>query len=81
MMTDTDAGRGMVEAEKSVLAGRCGERNCPRCGKRFVCGAEAGAARCWCAELPPLPVDPSIAGCLCPACLAERSRAVAAAGR
>lgn len=57
--------------EKSALAGRhAGERTCPRCGARFVCGMEAGEKRCWCAELPAIvPSDPARAGCLCPACL------------
>ncbi len=66
----------MNEAKKSALMGRCGERSCPRCGAAFVCGMDAGKPRCWCADLPPLPVDPDIPGCLCPDCLAERARSV-----
>lgn len=45
---------------------------CPRCGGRFTCGMEAGAARCWCAELPRLvavPAEDAVGGCYCPACL------------
>jgi len=57
--------------EKSALTGRrAGERNCPRCGAVFVCGNEAGAASCWCAELPPaLPVPGVGGGCYCTDCL------------
>ncbi|MBV2235092.1 MAG: cysteine-rich CWC family protein [Sterolibacterium sp.] len=59
-----------------------GMTRCPRCGEHFGCGSgaasptsEAGAAACWCAELPPLQgVDRSAAvlqGCYCAACLRE----------
>lgn len=67
----------MDETEKSALVVRRGERTCPRCGGVFVCGMAAGEPGCWCAALPPLPIDPSIAGCLCPACLKERGRELA----
>lgn len=50
---------------------------CARCGAAFECGMQAGAERCWCAELPPLAPVPG-QGCLCPACL---SAAIAAAQR
>jgi hypothetical protein len=62
-----------MNEEKSALTGRrAGERSCPRCGAVFVCGNEAGAASCWCAELPPvLPVPGAGGGCYCPACLRE----------
>ncbi|MBI5791591.1 MAG: cysteine-rich CWC family protein [Rhodocyclales bacterium] len=38
---------------------------------------EGGDARCWCADLPPLPHLPAQSGefaasCLCPACLRDR---------
>ncbi|MDO8958740.1 MAG: cysteine-rich CWC family protein [Rhodocyclaceae bacterium] len=56
--------------QKSALAGRRkGERNCPRCGATFTCGMEAGQEKCWCADLPPLPIDPVVPGCFCPDCL------------
>ena len=67
----------MRETENSALAGRRGEKACPRCGAVFVCGMDAGKPRCWCADLPPLPVDATVAGCLCPACLAQRARELA----
>ncbi|HSH08726.1 MAG TPA: cysteine-rich CWC family protein [Burkholderiales bacterium] len=56
---------------------------CARCGARFECGLQAGAERCWCAELPPLEPAPG-EGCLCPACLraalaAQHARGPAAA--
>jgi len=41
-------------------------KTCARCGAAFQCGA--GAATCWCRELPP--VGPfSDEDCLCPKCL------------
>jgi len=44
---------------------------CARCGKPFACGMVAGAAKCWCAELPP--VKPAAGeGCLCRECLEAR---------
>lgn len=60
-----------MNEEKSAPAGRRpGERSCPRCGAVFVCGNEAGAASCWCAELPAvLPVPGVGGGCYCPECL------------
>ncbi|MDX9741185.1 MAG: cysteine-rich CWC family protein [Gammaproteobacteria bacterium] len=62
-------------SEKSAPAGRCpGEKVCPGCGASFVCGMEAGHAQCWCADLPPQPVDPAVSGCLCPACLQARAQ-------
>ncbi|MHB1359464.1 MAG: cysteine-rich CWC family protein [Rhodocyclaceae bacterium] len=46
------------------------DRVCPQCGARFVCGMEAGLEKCWCADLPPLPiVDARAGGCFCPDCL------------
>jgi hypothetical protein len=36
---------------------------------------KAGVERCWCADLPPVPIDATLAGCLCPRCLAELVRA------
>lgn len=42
---------------------------CARCGATFACGMNAGAARCWCADRPRVPIDPTLAGCLCPRCL------------
>lgn len=49
---------------------------CARCGARFECGMKAGVDHCWCADLPPISIDASLAGCLCPRCL----QAVAALG-
>jgi uncharacterized protein (TIGR00290 family) len=42
---------------------------CARCGATFECGMKAGVAHCWCTELPPVAIDASLAGCLCPRCL------------
>lgn len=53
---------------------------CPACAQGFVCGMAAGAAQCWCYELPhrlPVPStgvartgdNPSFTGCFCAACL------------
>lgn len=52
------------------LLDRCAR--CARCGAPFRCGVDTG--RCWCADLPPLPVLPAwrvadAPGCLCPDCL------------
>ncbi|MEW6293025.1 MAG: cysteine-rich CWC family protein [Pseudomonadota bacterium] len=46
-----------------------GVRRCPACGSRFVCGMAAGQSPCWCADLPPITIDPQAGGCFCPACL------------
>lgn len=49
-----------------------GVETCARCGARFGCGMRAGAARCWCNDLPvldPLPAQFAGKGCLCPECL------------
>jgi hypothetical protein len=61
----------MTLPEKSAMAEwRPGERACPRCGAVFVCGNEAGAKSCWCAELPPVLSVPGAGGdCYCPTCL------------
>lgn len=50
------------------LAARAGEA-CARCGATFECGMKAGTPRCWCADAPAVPIDPALAGCLCPRCL------------
>jgi len=52
---------------------------CVRCGAAFHCGIDDPGG-CWCARLPPLPLQAyaSAAGCLCERCLRE---ALAAAGR
>jgi uncharacterized protein (TIGR00290 family) len=42
---------------------------CARCGATFECGMKAGVERCWCADRPPVAIDPALAGCLCPRCL------------
>jgi uncharacterized protein (TIGR00290 family) len=42
---------------------------CARCGATFECGMAAGLAHCWCAGAPAVPIDPALAGCLCPRCL------------
>ncbi|PKO71238.1 MAG: hypothetical protein CVU20_07870 [Betaproteobacteria bacterium HGW-Betaproteobacteria-14] len=45
---------------------------CPGCGRVFACGFKGGSARCWCAELPPLPTVPETGrGCYCPDCLRQ----------
>jgi hypothetical protein len=47
-----------------------GETLCPGCGRNFVCGMQAGQTRCWCADLPALPVPrPQVPGCYCADCL------------
>ncbi len=48
---------------------------CARCGAPFQCGMQAGLAECWCAKLPPIAPPDAAAGCYCPRCLAEISRA------
>lgn len=48
---------------------------CARCGATFECGMKAGVERCWCADLPTAPIDPALAGCLCPNCLQHLVRA------
>jgi uncharacterized protein (TIGR00290 family) len=50
------------------LAPKSGDA-CARCGATFECGMKAGVERCWCADLPKVPIDPALAGCLCPRCL------------
>jgi diphthamide synthase (EF-2-diphthine--ammonia ligase) len=52
---------------------------CARCGATFECGMKAGVERCWCAEFPAVPIDASLAGCLCPRCLRALARAQPAA--
>ncbi|MDR0378386.1 MAG: cysteine-rich CWC family protein [Candidatus Accumulibacter sp.] len=54
------------------------EAVCPRCGRRFTCGAAGGQRKCWCMERPTLPRGPGDSGtCLCPECfdrlLSERA--------
>jgi uncharacterized protein (TIGR00290 family) len=44
---------------------------CARCGATFECGMKAGVAHCWCADIPPVSIDASLSGCLCPRCLRE----------
>ncbi len=62
-------------SEKSALAGRhAGEKTCPLCQARFTCGMAAGSEPCWCASLPPQPIDPQVTGCLCPDCLKARAQ-------
>jgi uncharacterized protein (TIGR00290 family) len=50
------------------LASKSGDA-CARCGATFECGMKAGVERCWCADVPQVPIDPALAGCLCPRCL------------
>jgi hypothetical protein len=64
-----------MKADKTKTAPddrRKGARTCPQCGTAFVCGMAAGEQKCWCADLPPLPIDPSLSACLCPTCLKKR---------
>ena len=57
------------------------EAICPRCGRRFGCGAAGGQRKCWCMERPALPREPGDrekgGTCLCPECferlLSERA--------
>ncbi|HLB15074.1 MAG TPA: cysteine-rich CWC family protein [Burkholderiales bacterium] len=49
----------------------CGDV-CARCGATFECGMKAGVERCWCADLPRIAPDGTLAGCLCPRCLKEQ---------
>lgn len=52
-------------------------KQCSVCGASFSCGAQAGADKCWCDELPPLsPLSPG-QDCLCPSCLAKALEATA----
>ena len=47
---------------------------CPQCGAAFQCSPQPDQ-RCWCLDLPPLPVDQlgrEAAGCYCPACLRNK---------
>jgi len=48
---------------------------CARCGAPFECGMQAGLTDCWCTKLPPIAALDATAGCYCPRCLAEVSRA------
>lgn len=66
------AGDEAASAE-SAQGERPGGKTCPQCGAAFVCGMDAGAAKCWCADLPPLPINPALSDCLCPACLQKRA--------
>ncbi len=43
---------------------------CPACGQQNQCGVAAGAADCWCRQLPQLSsADASAVACYCPVCL------------
>lgn len=45
---------------------------CARCESEIQCGAETGAATCWCADMPKLkPIPPQYKDCLCPKCLIQ----------
>lgn len=68
----------LTRMDEAAPDSRCGERTCPQCGVRFVCGAEAGAKACWCAAFPAVDIDPALPGCLCPVCLEKRTAAAAA---
>ncbi|MDR0576367.1 MAG: cysteine-rich CWC family protein [Candidatus Accumulibacter sp.] len=51
---------------------------CPRCGRRFACGASEGRRECWCMKRPALPPGSGEGGqCFCPECfdrlLSERA--------
>lgn len=48
---------------------------CAGCGEPFVCGANAGLARCWCMDRPLVALDASAAsdaGCYCARCLEQK---------
>ncbi len=45
---------------------------CSQCGVSFVCGPSAAKEKCWCYELPHVPLLASDnRDCRCPECLAE----------
>jgi hypothetical protein len=72
----------MPEPKSALAERRPGENVCPACGNVFTCGMAAGAERCWCADLPPLPadlLDSAAADCFCPTCLASRSKSLTGA--
>jgi len=46
-------------------------KQCPRCGARFPCGADAGPGKCWCDSFPVLSPPIPDFDCLCPECLAK----------
>jgi hypothetical protein len=72
------SGRGMLNSDREddpvTEPKSCdtGESRCPSCGTTFECGYAAGQSRCWCFELPTVPVNDQCQGCLCPRCLAQR---------
>jgi len=53
------------------------QKLCAKCRSPFDCHPEGN---CWCAELPHLPLPPDLnsAGCLCRACLLEKTKAAEA---
>jgi hypothetical protein len=65
------AGDSARRAAPTVPGTAARARECPRCGARFECGANAGS--CWCASLPPLARLPAAppGDCLCETCLRE----------
>ncbi len=48
------------------------QKFCSKCAASFTCGPERGQKKCWCDELPHVPLVASEdQGCLCPKCLRE----------
>lgn len=57
------------------------QKNCSGCGDDFTCGAEGGNGRCWCEDLPHLPLTAIAASdCLCPQCLSDAIQAALQVG-
>jgi hypothetical protein len=48
------------------------QKICSKCAASFTCGPEKGQEKCWCDDLPHVPlVTGEDTGCLCPNCLRE----------
>ncbi|MDI6747759.1 MAG: cysteine-rich CWC family protein [Rhodocyclaceae bacterium] len=81
-MSDANVKRSGRNQKSALAERRPAENVCPACGNVFTCGMAAGAKRCWCTDLPPLPkdaLDSITQGCFCPTCLASRSKSLTGA--
>src|SRR6266851_1089218 len=48
------------------------QKNCSSCGEDFTCGAEGGYGRCWCEDLPHLPLTAiAVRDCVWPQCVSD----------
>ena len=48
------------------------QKSCSNCGDSLTCGADGSGKRCWCADLPHLPLGSITArDCFCPLCLTD----------